>query len=165
VGRVCGLYQRPEGEGRRPGVTFIATSATIANPAEHFALLTGLQAAVITDDGSPHGPRAFALWNPPFLDRSHIARRSANHEARDLLTALVSAGVRAIAFTRARVIAYAAAQGLETVEARASLDEVLKAEAMVLSNSLIGLRPVSVLGDHGFTGADFAARLQGALAA
>lgn len=80
-----------------------------------------------------------------------------------LFTPALSCGVLA-GITRARVIAYAAAQGLETVEARASLDEVLKAEAMVLSNSLIGLRPVSVLGDRGFAGADLAARLQGALA-
>jgi len=119
--RVCALYQGaegrwPEAEARKRassggagplgrGPLFIATSATIANPAEHFALLTGLSATVIADDGSPHGPRTFALWNPPFLDRSHTARRSANHEASDLFAALVSAGVRTIAFTRARVIA------------------------------------------------------------
>ena len=110
--RVCGVYQgaggRNQGAGDRSqgaGVTFIATSATIANPAEHFELLTGLPAKVISEDGSPHGPRTFALWNPPFLDRSHTARRSANHEASDLFTTLVSAGVRTITFTRARVIA------------------------------------------------------------
>jgi len=60
---------------------------------------------VISDDGSPHGPRLFALWNPPFLDRTQTARRSANREATDLFTALVGAGVRTIAFTRARVVA------------------------------------------------------------
>ena len=60
---------------------------------------------MVTDDGSPHGPRTFALWNPPFLDRGHTARRSANHEASELFTTLVGAGVRTIAFTRARVIA------------------------------------------------------------
>jgi len=128
--RVCGLYQgigdrrqgagvrgqesgvrsqRAEG-GRRvvagaAGPQFIATSATIANPAEHFELLTGLEATVITDDGSPHGPRVFAFWNPPFLDRTQTARRSANREATDLFTALVGTGVRTIAFTRARVVA------------------------------------------------------------
>jgi DEAD/DEAH box helicase domain-containing protein len=115
--RVCGLYRAGDshwtmdrGAGpstlhRLPSPVFIATSATIANPAEHFELLTGLTATVITDDGSPHGPRTFALWNPPFLDRSHTARRSANHEASELFTTLVGAGVRTIAFTRARVIA------------------------------------------------------------
>ena len=121
--RVCGLYQTDQGsrtkdQGQqqrclwpfvlRPSSfvsDFIATSATIANPAEHFELLTGLPAVVVTDDGSPHGPRTFALWNPPFLDRGHTARRSANHEASELFTTLVGAGVRTIAFTRARVIA------------------------------------------------------------
>jgi DEAD/DEAH box helicase domain-containing protein len=118
--RVCGLYQGrrttddrrqlvihrpPSVVGGPSSVVFIATSATIANPAEHFELLTGLPAVVVTDDGSPHGPRTFALWNPPFLDRGHTARRSANHEASELFTTLVGAGVRTIAFTRARVIA------------------------------------------------------------
>jgi DEAD/DEAH box helicase domain-containing protein len=87
------------------GPQFIATSATIANPAEHFTLLTGLPVTVVTDDGSPHGPRTFTLWNPPFVDRARTARRSANHEASDLFTQLVSSGVRTIAFARARVVA------------------------------------------------------------
>jgi DEAD/DEAH box helicase domain-containing protein len=95
--RVCAQY------GNRP--QFIAASATIANPGEHFELLTGLQATVVDDDGSPHGPRTFALWDPPFLDRTRTARRSANREATDLFTALVGANVRSIAFTRARVVA------------------------------------------------------------
>jgi DEAD/DEAH box helicase domain-containing protein len=116
--RVCALYQpgriqpgRAETDARSSqlwtggGPQFIATSATIANPAEHFELLTGLRATVISDDGSPHGPRLFALWNPPFLDKAQTARRSANREATDLFTALVGAGVRTIAFTRARVVA------------------------------------------------------------
>ena len=99
--RVCAFYRR-KGD---PDPVFIATSATIANPGEHFELLTGLPATVIADDGSPHGPRTFALWNPPFLDSARSARRSANGEATDLFTQLVAAKVRTIAFTRARVIA------------------------------------------------------------
>ena len=87
------------------GPQFIATSATIANPGEHFTLLTGLPVTVVTDDGSPHGPRTFALWNPPFIDRARTGRRSANHEAADLFTQLVAGGVRTIAFARARVVA------------------------------------------------------------
>ncbi len=60
---------------------------------------------MIGDDGSPHGPRTFALWNPPFIDKARTARRSANHEAAELFTQLVSADVRTIAFARARVVA------------------------------------------------------------
>jgi DEAD/DEAH box helicase domain-containing protein len=118
--RVCALYQggaeTARSGGRRffargatvapaAGPQFIAASATIANPAEHFALLTGLTPVVVSDDGSPHGPRTFVLWNPPFLDPAHTARRSANREATDLFTALVGGEVRTIAFTRARVVA------------------------------------------------------------
>jgi DEAD/DEAH box helicase domain-containing protein len=95
--RVCAFY------GSQPQI--IASSATIANPAEHFALLTGLAATVVTEDGSPHGPRQIAFWNPPFLDRARTSRRSANAEAAALLTELVQQGVRTICFTRSRAAA------------------------------------------------------------
>ncbi len=71
--RVCALY------GCEP--QFIATSATIANPGQHLAALTGLEPVVVDDDGSPIGPRTFALWNPPFVDKAKTSRRSANSEA------------------------------------------------------------------------------------
>lgn len=95
--RVCALY------GSAP--QFIATSATIANPGEHLASLTGLEPLVIDDDGSPAGPRSFALWNPPFVDKAKTARRSANGEATQLFTALVHNDTRTIVFTRARKVA------------------------------------------------------------
>ncbi len=95
--RICEHY------GASP--QFIASSATIANPAEHIARLTGVEAQVIEDDGSPHGPRLIALWNPPFLDRARTARRSPNTEAAYLLEALLRFGVRTIVFARARVVA------------------------------------------------------------
>jgi DEAD/DEAH box helicase domain-containing protein len=95
--RVCALY------GSEP--LFIATSATIANPGQHFAALTGLEALVIDDDGSPAGPRSFALWNPPFVDKAKTARRSANGEATHLFTSLIRNDTRTIVFTRARKVA------------------------------------------------------------
>ncbi len=95
--RVCALY------GSEP--QFIATSATIANPAQHFAALTAVEAVVVDDDGSPIGPRTFALWNPPFVDKAKTSRRSANSEATNLFTALVRNDTRTIAFTRARKVA------------------------------------------------------------
>ncbi|HEY65049.1 MAG TPA: DEAD/DEAH box helicase [Caldilineae bacterium] len=95
--RICEHY------GASP--QFIASTATIANPAEHMEQLTGVTPQVIDDDGSPHGPRWIALWNPPFLDRARSARRSANIEAAYLLAELLRAGVRTIVFTRARVVA------------------------------------------------------------
>ncbi len=123
--RVCELY------GSAP--QFIAASATIANPGQHVAALTGIEPLVIDDDGSPAGPRSFALWNPPLLgkagrgsvgdrpqqvgsvgDRPQQAndrpqqtglRRSANSEATHLFTALIRNDTRTITFTRARKVA------------------------------------------------------------
>ena len=46
--------------------TFVVTSATSADPARHVADLLGVDDVLVVDrDGSPHGPRVFALWNPP----------------------------------------------------------------------------------------------------
>jgi len=92
--RICAFY------GSWP--VFILSTATIANPAEHAQRLTGLSMKVISEDGSPQGARTFLLWNPPFIDRAHAARRSANTEAARLTTALVQAGLRTITFARAR---------------------------------------------------------------
>ncbi len=84
---------------------FICSSATIANPAEHIHSLTGLRALVIDDDGSPHGAKDFALWNPPFTDVKKITRRSANVEATRLFAELVRQRLRNITFTKARKVA------------------------------------------------------------
>ncbi|KAL0027014.1 hypothetical protein WJX79_008750 [Trebouxia sp. C0005] len=46
--------------------SFVVTSATVANPREHVQELLGVeQVEVISEDGSPHGPKCFVLWNPP----------------------------------------------------------------------------------------------------
>jgi DEAD/DEAH box helicase domain-containing protein len=95
--RLCELY------GSSP--RFICCSATIANPGEHMERLTGARPLVITDDGSPQGPKVFALWNPPFVDRRRTGRRSANAEAAILFAEMVRQGLRNITFTKARVVA------------------------------------------------------------
>jgi DEAD/DEAH box helicase domain-containing protein len=95
--RVCAHY------GAAPQI--IACSATIANPGEHLRRLAGIEPVVIEDDSAPTGTRDFVLWNPPFVDRAHTARRSANIEAARLFAHLVQAGIRTIAFTRARRVA------------------------------------------------------------
>ena len=103
--------------------TFVLTSATVAAPAELAARLTGLDVVAITDDGSPRGERAIALWEPPLLDTGGAdggaARRSAVAESADVLTDLVVANVRTLAFVRSR-------RGAETLAltARRLLDEV-----------------------------------------
>ncbi len=84
---------------------FILCSATIANPKELAELLIGDQCEVISDDGSPRGPKVFVLWNPPFIDSRRMERRSSNVEAHDLMVTLVESGIQTITFTKARVVA------------------------------------------------------------
>ncbi|MBI2852347.1 MAG: DEAD/DEAH box helicase [Chloroflexi bacterium] len=81
---------------------FILCSATIANPGEHAEKLTGLPFSVVERDGSPHAAKDFVFWNPPLIDKTTNTRHSANSEATDLFTKLVSEKVRTLAFTRTR---------------------------------------------------------------
>ncbi len=97
LARVCALY------GAQP--VYLLATATIANPAEHVARLTGqpeTSVATIINDGAPSGPRTFALWNPPFIDAAKTARKSAQSEATALFTELTRRGVRNITFTRSQ---------------------------------------------------------------
>src|SRR3954454_17991127 len=60
----------------------LLASATIANPAELAARLTGLDDFTVIDrDGSPGYHRTIAMWNPPIVDEAIAARRSALAEA------------------------------------------------------------------------------------
>ncbi len=95
--RICRFY------GSEP--QFVLSSATIANPAEHAHRLTSVPVTVISDDGSPQSRRQFVLWNPPFVDADHSARRSANVEATTLFVELARHGLRNITFVRARKVA------------------------------------------------------------
>jgi DEAD/DEAH box helicase domain-containing protein len=96
--RVCAAY------GAHP--TFVLASATVAEPEVHARRLTGLDVVPVTDDASPRGQVAVALWEPPFTSRAgeHGApvRRAASSEAADLLADLVVEGVRTLAFIRSR---------------------------------------------------------------
>jgi DEAD/DEAH box helicase domain-containing protein len=95
--RLCEVY------GSEP--VFIAASATMASPAEYLQTLTGLPMKVVDQDGAPAGSRDFVLWNPPLLSEATGERRSATAEAAYIFTELVRAGVRTIAFARARAAA------------------------------------------------------------
>jgi DEAD/DEAH box helicase domain-containing protein len=104
--RLCAFY------GSTP--QFICCSATIANPGEHAQSLVGLPFEVIAEDGSPHGEKYFAFWNPPFLDKDKGGRRSSNSEAAFLLSELVQNDIRSLVFTRTRKLTeliYIYAQG------------------------------------------------------
>jgi DEAD/DEAH box helicase domain-containing protein len=105
--RVAALY------GAEP--TFVLASATVAEPEVAAGRLTGLPVVAVTDDASPRGRVAFALWEPPFVSRlgEHGApvRRSVSAELSDLLTDLVVDRVRTLAFVRSRKGAEAVALG------------------------------------------------------
>jgi DEAD/DEAH box helicase domain-containing protein len=78
----------------------VATSATVANPAEHLFNLTGVAAEALTEDHAPSAAREFLFWQPP--DVSEGRRRSVNTEAAGLAARFVREGVRAIFFTNSR---------------------------------------------------------------
>lgn len=104
--RVCEQY------GAEP--TFVAASATSADPAASTERLLGVPVVPVTHDGSPRGARTFLLWEPPLLpgqpgradadDAAGPAERHRNvvPETADLLTDLVVAGARTVAFVRSR---------------------------------------------------------------
>jgi len=92
--RLCALY------GAKP--RFICCSATIANAGEHAEGLVGLPFSVVDNDGSPHGGKEFVFWNPPLIDQAKSLRRSANSEATNLFSALVSHDIRSLTFARSR---------------------------------------------------------------
>ncbi|MBI5587110.1 MAG: DEAD/DEAH box helicase [Deltaproteobacteria bacterium] len=87
--RIANLY------GSDP--VFIACSATIANPAELTRMLTGLRFEVIEKSFAPQGKRNFLFINPmPEVSPYTIATK--------LFVSSVRAGLKTIAFTKARKI-------------------------------------------------------------
>ena len=101
--RICAHYSGHYSGHYGTDPRFICCSATVANPGEHMARLTGVEPVVaVGKDGSPHGPRDFVLWNPPLIDAPTGTRRSANTEATHLFVELIISGIRNITFTRSR---------------------------------------------------------------
>jgi DEAD/DEAH box helicase domain-containing protein len=96
--RICASY------GAYP--TFVLASATVASPAISAGRLTGLQVEEITEDASPRGSTAFALWEPPLTaahgEHGAPVRRPAGAEAARLLADLIVEDARALAFVRSR---------------------------------------------------------------
>jgi len=103
-------HHAPPGGPARP--VFVLASATVGAPGVCARLLTGLDAEQVTEDGSPRGPLAFALWEPPLTDARGEAgarlRRTATAQTADLLAKLVGQNVPTLAFIRSR-------RGAETV--------------------------------------------------
>ena len=92
--RLCRFY------GSRP--SFILSTATIANPVEFAANLTGQSFELVDEDGSPHGNKTFVLYNP-FYDG--IGERSAHQETKDLLLSCIRENLQTLCFTGSRKMA------------------------------------------------------------
>jgi len=158
--RVVAHHAAPGGP---PRPVFLLASATVGAPGVCARLLTGLDAEEVTDDGSPRGPLAFALWEPPLTDARGAAgarlRRTATAQAADLLGTLVSQNVQTLAFIRSRrgaeAVALAARRSLgadSTAQARVAAyrsgylpEDRRRLEAELSGGQLIGLATTTAL--------------------
>ncbi len=154
-------HHAPPGGPPRP--VFILASATVGTPGTCARLLTGLAAEEVTEDGSPRGPLAFALWEPPLTDARGEAgarlRRTATAQAADLLARLVGENVPTLAFIRSRrgaeAVALAARRSLGTPESPGSKvaayrsgylpEDRRRLEAALSDGRLIGLATTTAL--------------------
>lgn len=92
--RLCRHY------GSNPVI--VCASATIGNPAELAAQLTGRSPRLIDRNGAPRGQRHILLVNPPILDVATGARTSALTHAQRWALPFLRAGRQTIVFGRAR---------------------------------------------------------------
>ncbi|MBI3745454.1 MAG: DEAD/DEAH box helicase [Chloroflexi bacterium] len=92
--RLCRHY------GSNPVI--VCASATIGNPAELAAQLTGRSPRLIDRNGAPRGQRHVLLVNPPILDPATGARTSALSHAQRWALPFLRAGRQTIVFGRAR---------------------------------------------------------------
>lgn len=89
---------------------FVCCSATIGNPREHAATITGQSTdsfALVDEDTSETGPTHWLFWQPPKYDEGDVPagagkRRSHHGETMRLFVDLVQRGYQTVAFTRAR---------------------------------------------------------------
>ena len=149
------------GETSRP--VFVLASATVGTPGACARLLTGLAAEEVTEDGSPRGPLAFALWEPPLTGaRGEVGarlRRTATAQTADLLARLVRQDVPTLAFIRSRrgaeTVALAARRSLgghEAPEAKVAAyrsgylpEDRRDLEAAISDGRLVGLAATTAL--------------------
>lgn len=148
------------GPDAAPRPVFVLASATAGAPGACARLLTGLDAEVVADDGSPRGPLAFALWEPPLTqargEGGARLRQTATSQAADLLGRLVAENVQTLAFIRSRrgaeAVALAARRWLGAGEAKVAAyrsgylpEDRRRLEAALSDGSLVGLATTAAL--------------------
>lgn len=106
--RLCARYSAgaPTAQSAHPP-TVIFASATTASPGVSASALVGLPVTEVTEDGSPHGARTVALWEPALLpdltgENGAPVRRSAGAEAGRVMADLIAEGARTLTFVRSR---------------------------------------------------------------
>ena len=92
--------------------TFVFCSATIGRPEELASELCGKDVVAVTDDGSPYGRRHIALVQPAWIDAERGIRQSPATETIRVITDLVLADRRIIAFCGSRALTERVAAGV-----------------------------------------------------
>ena len=93
--RICAFY------GAHP--QFICCSATIANPGELAARLTGENSLLIDESGAPMGTRHVIFYNPPVVNEQLGIRAGSVAHARRIATSLLKNDIYSIVFARSRL--------------------------------------------------------------
>lgn len=149
--RLCARYGAPGS----PGPTVILASATTASPGASAAALIGSTVAEVTEDGSPHGARTVALWEPALRtevtgENGAPVRRAAGTEAARVMADLIAEGARTLTFVRSRrsaeLVALSARARLESV-APELLDKVASYRAGYLAEDRRALERALAEGD------------------
>ncbi|PYV16848.1 MAG: hypothetical protein DMG21_10320, partial [Acidobacteria bacterium] len=94
--RVAAFY------GSRP--QFIATSATIANPAELAGRLTEEPIELIGENGAPAAEKYFVFYNPPVVNPQLGIRRSYLNETRRVARTFMKRQLATIVFANSRLV-------------------------------------------------------------
>jgi len=102
--------------------TFIASSATLKNPADHARRLFGREFQIVSDDASPAGARTFGVLNPPIVNPVAGLRANALEEARDLAREVCSPNRQVIFFCGRRTAVEVLTRYLKEGASRMGLD-------------------------------------------
>jgi DEAD/DEAH box helicase domain-containing protein len=86
--------------GSKP--TYVACSATIANPLELAETVVGAPFDLVDRSGAPRGSRTFAVYNPGVVDDERRIRRSALDEASRLAGEIALSGRTTLVFCQSR---------------------------------------------------------------
>ncbi|MBN2322962.1 MAG: DEAD/DEAH box helicase [Spirochaetes bacterium] len=93
--RIAGFYDS--------NPTFIASSATIANPDDLFYRITGKKPLVIEQSGAPAGEKHYIIYNPPLVNREQGIRRGVVLESVHVARRFIENDLTTIVFARSRL--------------------------------------------------------------